>query len=107
MLTREAKDTIIENIKSSYSRLNEDKIKEIVLIDGGLVSMQLMLAAKARGYDTVPMGGFDPDRFKEAFRIPETYIPVMLIAIGKAAHPGHPSYRLPLDEVVFWNHINK
>lgn len=104
-MSQEAKETMLGNIKNLFSRLDAEKIKGIVLIDGALTSMQLMLAAKARGYDTVPMGGFDHDRFKEAFHIPETYVPVMLIAIGKAAQPGHQTQRLPLDEVVFWNQI--
>ncbi|MNI69671.1 putative NAD(P)H nitroreductase YodC [compost metagenome] len=65
--------------------------------------MQLMLAAKARGYDTVPMGGFKPDEFRELFHIPERYVTVMLIALGKAAAEGRSTARLPLDEVTQWN----
>jgi nitroreductase len=80
-------------------------LKSIALVDGGLVSMQLMLAAKAKGYDTVPMGGYDADKFKEAFDVPQRWAPVMLIALGKAAKEGHPTTRLPLEEVAFWDSI--
>ncbi|MNH45853.1 putative NAD(P)H nitroreductase YodC [compost metagenome] len=65
--------------------------------------MQLMLAAKAKGYDTVPMGGFNPEQFRELFNIPERYVTVMLIALGKAAAEGRSTARLPLDEVAQWN----
>ena len=34
-------------------------MKDTVLIDGGLVAMQFMLAARAHGYDTCPIGGFE------------------------------------------------
>jgi nitroreductase len=79
------------------------KLKEIALTDGGIISLQLMLAAKARGYDTVPMGGFVHDSFKELFGINERYVPVMLIALGKAAVEGRPTVRLPLEAVTHWN----
>ena len=42
-------------------------MKDTVLIDGGLVAMQFMLAARAHGYDTCPIGGFEKDQIAEAF----------------------------------------
>ncbi|MCE3198984.1 nitroreductase family protein [Paenibacillus sonchi] len=89
--------------REGYSSLPKEKLEDIALVDGGLVSMQLMLAAKARGYDTVPMGGYDAAALKELFRISDRYIPVMLIALGKAAVEGRPTNRLPLEAVVHWN----
>ncbi len=97
------KDSMIERTVGMYSSLPDDIARKIIHTDGGLVSMQLMLAAKAKGYDTVPMGGYDAAKFKEAFGIGERYIPIMLIAIGKAAKEGHPSVRLTVDEVTRWN----
>jgi len=94
-----------ENSLKLYAGLPPEKMKSIVEIDGGLVSMQFMLTAKARGYDTVPMGGFNPQKLVEEFRIPSRYVPVMLIAVGKAAQPGRLTARLPIDDVVFWNEI--
>lgn len=97
------KDSMIERTVGMYSSLPDDVARKIIHTDGGLVSMQLMLAAKARGYDTVPMGGYDAAKFVEAFGIGERYIPIMLIAVGKAAKEGHPSVRLTVDEVANWN----
>lgn len=73
------------------------------MIDGGLVAMQLMLAAKAKGFDTVPIGGFHPQKFVEAFHVPENLEPVMLICVGKAVKAGFEKVRLPLDDVLTWN----
>ncbi|NRR22736.1 nitroreductase family protein [Brevibacillus sp. MS2.2] len=104
-MTEEVKATLIDNINKRYENRDRAIIKEIALVDGGLVSMQLMLVAKARGYDTVPMGGYNSEKFKEAFQIPDQYETVMLIAVGKAVEPGHPTTRLDVEEITFWNEM--
>ncbi|MCI3919611.1 nitroreductase family protein [Paenibacillus sp. TRM 82003] len=95
--------SFVERTTGMYSSLPAETARKIVYVDGGLVAMQLMLAARALGYDTVPMGGYDEAKFVEAFGIPQRYAPVMLIALGKAAKPGHPTTRLPIDELTFFN----
>ncbi|PUA38390.1 nitroreductase family protein [Paenibacillus elgii] len=95
----------VPRVKEIYSKLSPEAIRGIALVDGGLVAMQLMLVAKARGYDTVPMGGFSAEKLIEEFNIPANYVPVMLIPVGKAAAPGFPKTRLTVDEVTFWNQI--
>jgi nitroreductase len=102
-MSEEIKNTFITNTTKMYSSLPPEVASRIIYTDGGLVSMQLMLAAKARGYDTVPMGGYNREKFVEAFGIGERYIPIMLIAVGKAAKEGHPSVRLTVDVVASWN----
>ncbi|XID92951.1 nitroreductase family protein [Paenibacillaceae bacterium WGS1546] len=105
-LTEENRDRFINNAHNIYRNFPRDVANKIVHIDGGLISMQLMLSAKARGYDTVPMGGYDAKKFVEAFGIGDRYEPIMLIAIGKAAQEGYPSARLSVDEVVRWNEFD-
>ncbi|TFE27191.1 nitroreductase family protein [Cohnella luojiensis] len=106
-IPEETKNAMVERSVGMYSSFPDEIARKIVHTDGGLVSMQLMLAAKAKGYDTVPMGGYDAAKFKEAFGVSERYIPIMLIAIGKAAKEGHPSVRLTVDEVTSWNEFNQ
>ena len=89
----------IQNAKSSYPNAPVEARLNIASFDAGLVSMQLMLIAKARGYDTVPMGGFDKKQFAEAFKLDERYVPLVLIALGKAAAPAYGSTRLPLEKI--------
>jgi nitroreductase len=84
-----------------------EQSRQTALVDGGLISMQLMLIARAKGFDTVPMGGYDKAVFMEAFGVSDRYVPIMLIAIGKAAKPGHPSTRLPIENVMFFNEMPK
>lgn len=102
-VTPEVGAAMAKRSRDGYSSMPVEVLNNIARVDGSLVSMQLMLAAKAKGYDTVPMGGFNPDGFRELFQIPERYITVMLIALGKAAVEGRPTVRLPLEQVTHWN----
>lgn len=101
-MTEEFAKSFAERNRAGYGGMSTEQLTRIALIDGGLISMQLMLAAKARGLDTVPMGGFHHEQFKEAFGVPDTYVPIMLIAVGKAATEGRPTARLAVEDVTTW-----
>lgn len=97
--------SFVDRYTALYASMTPQAIRDIAVGDCGLAAMQLMLAARARGYDTVPMGGFDKDAFAEAFGLSDRYVSVMLIAIGKAKEPGHPTVRLPIEEVAFFGDL--
>lgn len=102
-MPQEVKDMQLGAFKPMYENMSEEAMRDILLLDSGLVSMQLMLVARAHGYDTNPIGGFEKDQIAEAFGLDkERYVPVMLITIGKAASEGFTSYRLPVDKVAVW-----
>lgn len=68
----------------------------------GIAGQTIMLAAKAMGYDSCPMAGFDPDMVGDLIHVPEDHIVNMLITVGKAAQPARPrSGQLSYEEVVF------
>ncbi|MFS0647021.1 nitroreductase family protein [Siminovitchia sp. 179-K 8D1 HS] len=92
----------LAQIKFSYANLPTLPRDEAVR-NASLAAMQLMLAAKAKGLDSGPMGGYDAEQLTETFNIPSRYIPVMLIVIGKAAKPAYPSFRLSIAEKIVWN----
>lgn len=62
----------------------------------------LMLAAESFGFNTAPMEGFDSEKVKEYFSIPDEGEVVALLAIGKAKPPlkTYPG-RLSRPETVF------
>lgn len=93
-------DRMIESTNKLYSSAPAEIRANIASFDAGLVSMQLMLIAKDRGYDTVPMGGFNKQLFAEKFNVDERYMPIVLIPLGKAAVPGHQTTRLPIEDLV-------
>jgi nitroreductase len=103
IMKNEIKEPYVASILHNYGNFSAEKALSVAMIDGGLVSMQIMLAAKAKGYDTVPMGGFDEAKFVDAFNVPENFKPVMLISIGKGTKAGFEKVRLPLDTVLTWN----
>ncbi|MDQ0858865.1 nitroreductase family protein [Bacillus sp. V2I10] len=99
----EVRDQQVPAIKASIEAMTFEQTKEMNLIDAGLVSMQLMLVARAHGYDTNPIGGFEKDKIAEAFDLDKSrYYPVMLLSIGKAAEEGYKSVRLPIDVITEW-----
>jgi nitroreductase len=106
-MTEDAKNTMVERTVDMYSSLPQEVLRKIVYTDGGLISMQLMLAAKARGYDTVPMGGYNAAKLVEVFGISERYVPIMLIAVGKGIEnaPERQSSRMTVDEVTSFNEM--
>ena len=103
LMPAEVRDQQVPAIKGLMEGMTFEQKKEMNLIDAGLVSMQLMLAARAHGYDTNPIGGYEKDRIAEAFDLDkDRFYPVMLISIGKAADQGYQSVRLPLDTITYW-----
>ncbi|MGP0690232.1 nitroreductase family protein [Priestia aryabhattai] len=102
-MPHEIKEQQLQVITPIYENMSEADMRDVVLIDSGLVSMQLMLVARAHGYDTNPIGGYEKELIAEAFGLDkERYVPIMLISIGKAASEGHASYRLPVNTVATW-----
>lgn len=57
--------------------------------------------AKSLGFDSCPMGGFDPKEYSRILKIPANLTPVMLCPIGYAADKPGPKIRYPLSEIVF------
>ena len=62
----------------------------------------MMWAAESLGYDTAPMEGFDTDKLRQALKLPLSYEPVALLALGHAK--GHGKYnggRFTMGRTVF------
>ncbi|MCT4794354.1 nitroreductase family protein [Exiguobacterium alkaliphilum] len=103
LMPPEVRDRQVDMIKGIYKDAPKEAIKDSILLDSGLVAMQLMLVARAHGYDTNPIGGYDKKNIAEAFGLEkERYLPVMLLSIGKAAEDGYQSVRFPIDRITDW-----
>ena len=102
-MPQDIKDMQLQQARSYYASLTPSALRDINMLDSGLVSMQLMLVARSHGYDTNPMAGYDKERIAEVFGMDkERFQPVMLLSIGKASKEGYPSYRLPVDAITRW-----
>lgn len=76
--------------------------REEAVRSGALAAMSLMYAAKARGWDTGPMIGFDAAKVSTFLGLDAQTVPVMLVVLGKALNGEQPQrlHRRPLDEIV-------
>jgi len=78
--------------------------RDEALRSSGMAAQTLMLAAKALGYDTGPMIGFDSEQVADIINLPSGHIISMIITLGKAAKAANPrAGQLPLEEVLFEN----
>ncbi len=90
----------IEGFYSENAQLKRDEAVRSV----SLAAMSLMLAATEMGYATCPMIGFDPKAAAEIVRMPQNWIPVMMITVGRGIREPHPKLgQLRVEDVVFWN----
>jgi len=99
----DVRDKQVNNIVPLYSSFSREKMDDVVRLDCGLVGMQLMLVARSYGYDTNPIGGFIEEGLAESVGLdPNRYVPMMVIAMGKAMESGYHSLRLPVDTITTW-----
>jgi nitroreductase len=81
-------------------------------VDAGAAMANLSIEAVARGLIVHPMAGFDADGAREAFGIPASMRPLVVIAVGSlgdysrvapeiAERDARPRQRLPLAEITF------
>lgn len=70
----------------------------------GIAGQTLMLAAKAMGYDSCPMDGFDFDKVAELINLPANHVISFMVAVGKGVQPAWPKPgQLSMEEVVINN----
>ncbi len=70
----------------------------------GMALQTLMLAARAMGYESCPMIGFDIEAVGKLIKLPEDHVMGPMVAIGKGTKDPWPKPgQLPLDELVFEN----
>lgn len=94
---REVIVPMIEPFYANKTELQRDEAMRSV----GIAGQTIMLAAKAMGYDSCPMIGFDPLKAAEIIDLPERHIIGLMITIGKALKPANPRPgQLPYEEVV-------
>ena len=70
----------------------------------GLAMQTIMLSAKAMGYDSCPMIGFDIEKVAELIKLPDDHVMGPMVAIGKKTKESWPKPgQLKLNQLVFEN----
>lgn len=88
-----------------YQPFTENDMQKSLALDCGLWAMTFMLAAEDAGWQTVPMTGYQSGLLRQTLQIPERYLDIMMIAIGKGTQAGHRTLRLPAGSLAFWNRV--
>lgn len=87
-----------------YYRDKDQVQRDEAMRSCGIAAQTMMLAAKALGYDSCPMDGFDFDAVARLIRLPKDHVIAMCIAIGKGTkEPWSRPGQLSVDEVVIKN----
>lgn len=100
LMTAESAKNYVQGVMSLYPQAPQEALEDIARFDGGLVAMQFMLIAKANGFDTVCMGGFDKVAFAKQYDLDERYVPLALISVGKAAKPSYETTRFSIQDLI-------
>lgn len=102
---KEAQDILVPWIHPFYNdkaQLQRDEAMRSV----GLMLQTLMIAAKAMGYDSCPMIGFDIDKVGQLIHLPPDYAVGAMLVIGKGIQPAWPKPGfIPMDEMFVENHF--
>nr|VFK55896.1 MAG: Nitroreductase [Candidatus Kentron sp. TC] len=94
-------DFIVPRI-AQYYRDDEREQRDEAMRSCGIAAQTIMLAAKAMGYDSCPMIGFDFEKAGKLIRLPADHIIVLCVAIGKGMKAAEPRPgQLPMEQIVF------
>ena len=105
VLSKQEYDSTVESVTQFYRERGPVFQREEAIRNASLSAMQFMLIAKDKGWDTCPMIGFDPAKVQEVLNIPEQFVPVMMITLGKEDESGQRArgYRKPVGQFVSYN----
>ena len=77
---------------------SEGRLRQMALRNASFAAVTLLYAAEEMGLHTCPMMGLSQPQLHEYLKIPEDYITILLVAIGKGI-PEKEKTQLPRKEV--------
>ncbi len=96
-------DFMVPAIKTYYEG-KEQVQRDEAFRSMGIAAQTLMLSAKAMGYDSCPMDGFDFDVVAKLINLPSDHVIGQFVVIGKGIKQAWPRPgQLTMDEVVLEN----
>lgn len=105
VLSKQEYESTVSSVESFYEGRGDTFMREEAIRNASLSAMLFMLIAKEKGWDTCPMIGFDPEALSSALNIPDSYVPVLMITLGKEDTSGQRprGYRKPAGEFVSYD----
>ena len=92
--------------------------RDYFLFGCGMAVANLMVQATQMGIIAHPIAGFDPQRVKQALKVPDDFVVITLVVVGWHGDPSHlsekhralefgPRERRPLADVAFWGYFGQ
>lgn len=105
VISKQEYDQTVESVQSFYETGGDSFQRDEAIRNASLSAMTFMLIAKEKGWDTCPMIGFDTEAISKELNIPDSYVPAMMITIGKEKLSSQRprGYRKPVGEFVSYN----
>jgi nitroreductase len=101
--TLEKQEYVKKALHTKYAE-NPQNQRDEAMRSCGFAGQTIMLAARQMGLDSCPMVGFEYDELAKIINLPEDYLIVLMVVVGKAAESANPrGGQLSLDKVVFEN----
>lgn len=99
-ISPEERDKVFKTFLPLYEHADRSFLEKDATIDGSMAAMQLMLVARAHGYEANPMSGYYFDKVAPALGLDgDRFIPITSIAIGKPDGEYTKSVRYNVNEV--------
>lgn len=100
VLSQQEYEQTVNATHQYYESRGEAFQRDDAIRNASLSAMQFMLIAKDKGWDTCPMHSIEGDKLNELLDVPEHFVPVMMITMGKSAiESSRPrGYRKPVNE---------
>jgi nitroreductase len=97
---KEVRDFVLPSL-DEYYRGKEQVQRDEAMRSCGIAAQTLMMAAKAMGYESCPMDGFDFEAVGKLINLPEDHVIAMFVVIGKGIKEARPrGGKLALEEVL-------
>ncbi len=102
---QQVQDFILTAI-DQYYRGKEQVQRDEAMRSCGIAAQTIMLTAKAMGYDSCPMDGFDFDAVAKLIDLPENHVIAMFVVVGKGTKEAWPrAGQLLKEEVLIKDHF--
>jgi nitroreductase len=98
---KDMKKRVIDMARDFTAKMTPDQKRVWSQAQTYLALGNALNGAKALGFDSCPMGGFDPKEYTRILRIPDYLEPVMLCPVGYAADMSMPKIRFPQEDILF------
>ena len=85
-------------VRNFFSSMHQTMIENLAIKNTMIAATYAWLGAISLGFDSCPMGGFDPIAVAGILKLPAHLKPVILTPVGYRADAPLPKYRHPVDE---------